>query len=67
MMFGVRRNCHVVVRDPGDFDGILESIAGRGLVALALFDLGQPRDSGQFLTRAVEPLIISATTIGIPH
>jgi hypothetical protein len=34
------RNCHAVVRHPGDIDRILESGPGCGLVALAVFDLG---------------------------
>jgi hypothetical protein len=34
------RNRHTVVRHPGDIDRILESSPGRGLVALAIFDLG---------------------------
>lgn len=34
------RNRHAVVRHPGDIDRILESSPSRGLVALAVFDLG---------------------------
>jgi hypothetical protein len=34
------RNRHAVVGHPGDVDRILESSPGRGLVALALFDMG---------------------------
>lgn len=61
------RNCHVVVRHPGDINRILESSSGRRLVALAIFDLGQLRDSAQLFNLAVERLTMLATTTGIPH
>lgn len=37
---GLRRNCHVVVRHPGNIDRILESGSGRRLVAIAIPDMG---------------------------
>jgi hypothetical protein len=61
------RNCHFVVRDPGDIDRILESSSGRRLVALAIFDLGQLRDSAQLFNLADERLTMLATTLGMPH
>jgi len=61
------RNPHAVVRHPGDIDRILESIPGRGLVALAVFDLGQLRDSSQLFNMAVERLTIFLRTTGIPY
>ena len=37
---GLRRNCHVVVRHPGNIDRILESSSGRRLVAVAILGMG---------------------------
>jgi hypothetical protein len=37
---GFRRNCHVVVRHPGNIDRIQESSSGRRLVAVALLGMG---------------------------
>ena len=59
---GLRRNRTVVVRHPGDIDRILESRPGRGLAALAIFDLGQLRDSAQLFNLAVERMTAFATT-----
>jgi hypothetical protein len=61
------RNCYVMVRNSGDSDRILESRPGRGLVALAIFDLGQLRDSAQLFNMAVERLIMFFTTTGIRY
>ena len=51
----------------GDIDWILESSSRRGLVALAIFDLGQLRDSAQLFNLAVERSTMLATTLGMPH
>lgn len=64
---GLRRNCHVVVCHPGNINRILESGSGRRLVAFAIFNLGQLRDSAQLFNLAVERLTMLATTIGITH
>ena len=61
------RNRHALVRHPGDIDRILESSPGCGLVALAVFDLGQLRDSAQLFNMAVERLTIFLRTTGIPY
>jgi hypothetical protein len=37
---GLRRNCHFVVRHPGNIDRILESSSGRRLVAVAILVIG---------------------------
>jgi len=37
---GLRRNCHVVVRHPGNIDRTLESSSGRRLVAVAILGMG---------------------------
>lgn len=63
----VCRNRYAVVSDPSDIERILESSSGRRLVALAIFNLGQLRDSAQLFNLAVERLTMLATTIGIPH
>lgn len=64
---GLCRNCYIVVRHPGDVDRVLEGSSGRGRVALAIFDLGQLRDSAQLFNMAVERLTMSAAAIGIPR
>ena len=51
----------------GDIDRILESSSGRRLVALAIFVLGQLRDSAQLFNLAVEHLIVLSTIKGILH
>jgi hypothetical protein len=56
-----------VVRHPRDIDPVPESSPGRGLAALAVFDLGQLRDSTQLFNLAVERLSMLATTLGILH
>jgi hypothetical protein len=56
-----------VGRHPGDIDRILESSSGRRLVALAIFGLGQLRDSAQLFNLAVEHLIVLSTIKGILH
>ena len=61
------RDRHFVVRHPGDIDRILESSACRRLVAHAVFDLGQLRDSPQLFNLAAERLTIFITTIGTPY
>jgi hypothetical protein len=61
------RNRHAVVRHPGDIDRILESSPGRRLVVLAIFDLGQLRDSAQLFNMAAERLTIFSTTTGIRY
>ena len=61
------RNCCDVVRHPGDSDRILESGPDRWLAALAIFDLGQLRDSAQLFNMAVELITMFAMTIGNPH
>jgi hypothetical protein len=64
---GLRRNCHVVVRHPGNIDRILESRSGRGLVAPAPFDVGCLCRSTQFFNMAVKRLIMFDATPGVSH
>jgi hypothetical protein len=64
---GLRRNCHFVVRHPGNIDRILESSSGRRLVAVVILGMGELCGGAQFFNMAVERLIMFATTIGIPH
>ena len=64
---GLCRNCHFVVRHPGDNDRILESSSSCRLVALAIFNLGWLRDSAQLFNLAVERLTMFAPTKGIPN
>ena len=64
---GLGGNCDVVVRRPGDIHRILEGSSGRRLVALPIFDLGQLRVGAKLFNLAAERLIMSATTIGMPH
>jgi len=61
------RNRHAVVRHTGDIHRILESSPGRRLVALAVFDLGQLRDSAQLFNLAAERLTIFFTSTGKPY
>ena len=62
---GLCRNCNLVVRHPGDIDRILESGSRGRLVTLAVFDLGQLRDSAQLLDMAIKYVITFASTTGI--
>ena len=64
---GLCRDCHAVVCHPRDIDRILESSSGRRLATPALSKLGLLRGGAQFFNLEVERLIMSTTTIGIPH
>ena len=61
------RDCHAVVRHPGNIDPILESRSGRGLVTPALFDVGCLCRCTQFFNMAVKRLIMFDTTPGVSH
>lgn len=52
------RNSHAVVSHPSNLDRILESGSCRGLVAIAVSNLGQLRDGSQLFNLAVERLIM---------
>jgi len=61
------RNRHAVVCHPGDINRILESSPSRGLVVLAVFDLGQLRGSAQLFNLAVKRLTIFFATDRKPY